>query len=191
MTQILSNRRPLEQAVADAEAFRDLFPPTTYARWEIAGSVRRRRATCGDVEHVVIPAFGDVDLGGGLFPQLERVNLLWFHLDALVRKGEVTKHLYGTRGFSWGEVQRGTDWRGFRHEVYTCDADAWGSNLAVRTGPAQLSKRLVESLKHHGYDHCGGYRVMHVQSGEPVPVRDERQYFDLCGVEWTEPERRG
>jgi DNA polymerase/3'-5' exonuclease PolX len=186
---VTETRRPLAAAIEDAEAFRALFPAACYERWEVAWSVRRRSAFVGDVEHLVIPAFGDVDRGEGLFALPERVNLLWFHLDALHRKGDVEKHWYGS-GHRWGEQQRGVDWRGFRHEIYTADADNWGSNLAIRTGPADLSVRLVSSIKQFGHDHAGGFRVVHVATGRAVPTPDERQYFRLCGVPWAEPAER-
>ncbi len=55
-----SEKRDLASALADAQGFRDLFPPASYERWEFAGSVRRKRLSVGDVEHVVIPAFADI-----------------------------------------------------------------------------------------------------------------------------------
>ena len=83
------SRRPLRKATEDAEAFRALFPASTYERWEIAGSIRRGRPEVGDVEHVIVPRFGAIQITLGLFAESQTVNLLWHHLDGLVRAGTV------------------------------------------------------------------------------------------------------
>lgn len=183
-------RRPHAQALADAEAFRALFPPSTYERWEIAGSVRRRKPEVADVEHVVIPRFGDVQTGTGLFALPERTNLLWFHLDSLMRgMAGLEKHWYGN-GNRWGDKYRGVDFRGFNHEVFTADVANFGSVLLIRTGPADFSERMVTRLRNGGmYRQMDGY-VKHVASGEVVPVADEAAYFALLGMRYIEPERR-
>ena len=182
-------KRDWADAMADAEAFRELFPRQCWERWEFAGSLRRRRPEVGDVEHVVVPAFGEVDTGTGLFGQTERVNLLNFHMDALLRGGVIEKHWYGN-GNRWGEKYRGCSFRGFAHEVFQADADNFGCQMLIRTGPADFSERAVSRLKAGGmYRQQDGY-VRHVASGEVVPVRDEAAYFKLLGVAFIEPERR-
>src|SRR5437870_2820192 len=99
-------KRTNADALADAEAFRALFNPSHYERWEIAGSVRRKCREVGDVEHVVIPRFGPVTSHEGLFAERVTANLLFNQLDQLVRDGTVQKHLYtinhadGTQSFS-------------------------------------------------------------------------------------------
>jgi hypothetical protein len=162
-----SLNRPVSAARAEAEAFRALFAPSTYARWEFAGSVRRRCALVGDVEHVVIPAFGEVVDAGDLFATPRRANLLFERLDELVRGGAAAKHIYGgadvARGtytptsFRWGGRYRGVDYRGACHEIFCADADNWGATLAIRTGPGSYSKMLVVALQRNGCCNSGGY----------------------------------
>lgn len=155
--------RPLAQAVADAEAFRALFPPACYRRWEVAGSCRRGRPVVGDVEHVVIPAWGEVPATSLFAEATDRVNLLWYQLEALERGHVVSKHLYGSNPdtgraiYRWGPKHRGADFRGFNHEIFTADADNWGSVLAIRTGPGPYSRMLVTRLQHNGYMNADGY----------------------------------
>lgn len=148
-------KRTWREAMADAIAFRDLFPSTCYERWEVAGSLRRRVAEVGDVEHVVIPRVGQQR--DGLFGEPKPVNLLWHHLDAMLHGGAVSKHLYGTAGTRWGPKYRGSEYRGRCHEIWTADADNFGAQLAIRTGPGDFSRRLVTSLQGHGYVNDGGY----------------------------------
>src|SRR5689334_8378943 len=95
-------KRSFAEALVDAEAFRDLFEGC-YERWEIAGSLRRMKAEVGDVEHVVIPIFGEVATTSGLFAEKRRANLIWHRLDELVAYRQVTKHLY-SNGFRWGDL---------------------------------------------------------------------------------------
>ena len=184
-----TDKRPLAQARADAEAFRDHFPKECYERWEIAGSIRRGKPEVADVEHVVIPRFGEVDSGSGLFAQKERTNLLFHHLDAMVRGAIVSKHWYGN-GNRWGEKYRGVDFRGFNNEIFCADENNWGAILAIRTGPADFSQQLVTEMLHRKVYRQQGGQVISVLSGEPVPCRDEKTFFEMCGVKFLDAEKR-
>jgi hypothetical protein len=207
----------LADAIAEAQAFRDSFPRDTYERWEIAGSIRRHRPEVGDIEHVVIPAFG-IALGDGLFG--ERTNLLFRELDRRVACGNLRKHLYGGKSPRWGELYRGVDvpWLysgGTLHEFFCADAANWGSVLAIRTGPAEQNPRLMNGLRTNGLRHYQG-RVWLCEpcasccapgdggpiadcpvckgTGDrlvsPVATPDERTLFELAGFPYVEPRRR-
>jgi DNA polymerase/3'-5' exonuclease PolX len=230
----------LHDAVEHARSFRNLFTLDMYEQWEIAGSIRRGKPLVGDIEHVVIPAFGDVDVGGSLFPDYRRVNLLWHRLDELLAAGRVEKALYGdgpTPRTKWGDRSRGVSVSGVTHDLYTADADNWGSVLAIRTGPGGYSKMLVNALQRNGCWNNGGYvwkkteiacrcgwsggymdaKFAAPEPGDPtpkftnghdqavlcprcglgdgiemprIPVPEERDYFRLCNVPWTEPADR-
>jgi DNA polymerase/3'-5' exonuclease PolX len=211
MMSATETKRPYAQALEDAEAFRALFPPATYVRWEIAGSLRRRKSEVGDVEHVVIPAFGDVERGDGLFSTRERTNLLWFHLDSLMRgTAGLEKHWYGN-GNRWGEKYRGVDYRGANHEIFIATVDNWGATLAIRTGPVEFSKRLVTGLlRNHrrnkdgqvwrcrdcptvcpvGTEKCPDCDGTGLIPVEAISVPTEELYFELSGIGFVPPERR-
>lgn len=169
-------KRSLALAAKDAADFIELCAGT-FERWEVAGSVRRQRESVSDIEHVAIPKFGDVPAGGdgGLFA--ERGNLLNARLDQLVKDSVIMKHLYNA-SLRWGEKYRGADFRGFNHEVFQADADNWGPQLAIRTGPADYSKMLVTKLMSRGYRQRDGY------------VRNWQDWCCTCGwagseVEWV------
>ena len=208
---VTSTKRPLAAAQSDAEAMRDLLAGT-YVRWDVAGSVRRQRPEVGDVEHVVQSRTAEVRVG--LFGVERTVNLLHDRLDALVAAGELAKHLYGDSGVRWGDRHRGVSFHGFAHELFIADGANYGPTLAIRTGPAEFSKRLVSGLlcrglrNHEGYVwecdpcpscsdaqadrgidcwRCGRRRLVPARR---VSVPDERAYFELCGVGWIEPEGR-
>lgn len=183
-------KKTLQEATAAAKQFRDLFDPSSYVRWEFAGSLRRNRLHVGDIEHVIEPRFGEVESGVGLFAIKEQANLLFHRLDQLAAKGTVCKHIYGTTGFRWGEKYRGIDFAGFTHEMYLADSANWGAILLIRTGPHEFSRRVVEAFNHGGmYRQQDGY-LRHFASGEVVEVPDEQTYLRLAGMKYVEPGRR-
>ncbi|HEX8913395.1 MAG TPA: hypothetical protein VF796_13625 [Humisphaera sp.] len=157
-TEPETRKRPLAQARADAEAFAALFTRDHVVRWQVAGSVRRREPLVSDVDHVVVPRFGELP-AADLFRTPERTNLLWHHLDALVAGRHVDKWVRANGTVCWGDKQRAVLFRGFKHEVWTADADNWGSVLAIRTGPGEFSHRLVIDLQKHGHANADGYVV--------------------------------
>lgn len=181
-------KRSRAEALKDAEALRAMFPADCYERWEFAGSLRRGRPEVGDVEHVIIPRAGQVR-GDDLFAEPQTVNLLFHHLDALVKGGEVTKHIYGTTGFRWGEKYRGVDYRGFNHELFCADADNFGCIYTIRTGPAEFSQRLVTMMKQRGmYRQQDGYVITQRDGqrvrgggGEGVSVQSRVNVFGQVG----------
>ena len=214
-----TEKRHWKIAMNDAVAFTGMIPRKCYERLEIAGSVRRRRAECGDIELVVIPSYGEADVNLGLFVATEPVNLLWHWLDQQVGSGEITKAIYGTTGFRWGEKYRGCEWNGTRFEFFASTPTTWGSTLAIRTGPADLGPKLVMGLRRNGLRNIDGAvwrcdpcddcrRASEQDCGDPdepkcpkcgdtmltprelESVFEEHRYFDLCGIPYVAPSLR-
>lgn len=183
-------RIPLAEAVVEASAFVALFEGL-YERWEVAGSVRRRKPDVGDVEHGVISKVGTVRVPGEMW---ERGNVPLVHarMDALRVAGTLHKALYGeSQATRYGERYRGVVFRGRRHEMFFADARNFAAQLVIRTGPAEFSERLVTQMKGRGiYRQHEGY-VQSLRDGSIRSVRDERDYFELCGEKWKEPWERG
>ncbi len=184
---------PHDQALAAARAFQSLFDLSFYQRLEFGGSLRRGRLEVGDIEHLIIPATVPVKRPGALFdsdtvsgrPLLSRV-------DELLEAGEIAFHLDRSGHTRWGEKILALLWQGIVHELYLCSADTWGWHMAVRTGPAEFSRRLVTQLGRRGYVAAGGGRlVVQTPLGMRVlPVPDEQTLFRLAGEPYLEPERR-
>lgn len=200
-------KRSLDEALADAKAFRDMFTGA-FERWEIAGSIRRKKPEVSDVDHAVIPKFGEQNTGG-LFGETRTANLLWSRLDQLVTSGVVSKHYYGVNApHRWGELLRGVDFHGAKHEIWTATEANWGSTLAIRTGPAELSQRLVTNIRKQGFrqkdgavwscdrcqctrhDDCKACDGTGLVLREQVAVPTEEHFFRLCGMTYLEPETR-
>lgn len=201
-----------DRASVLAQRFRDLFDGC-YAQWEVAGSIRRRKAQCGDAEHVCISRLVSV-ASNELFATPKPVNAIWKRLEELEAAGTVIRHVYGDTGFRWGEKYRGVEFKGVLQEIYQADADNWGATLAIRTGSAEFSQKLVTGLLRNGHRNykghvwrcepclsdsegfngrhpktcaCEGTKLLPV---EKIAARDEEEYFRLCGIAWTEPEKR-
>lgn len=183
-------KRPIAEALADAEAFKALFPPTCYQRWVVAGSIRRQKPEVGDVEHAVLPAFGPINVGGGLFAETKEGNLLWHHLNQLVANGTLAKHVYGATGYRWGERYRGMDFRGFLHEIWTATETNFGNILFIRTGPAEYSQAIVTQIRNGGrYVQDKGFLV-EVATGNRIPCPDEATYCRYAGIPLLSPTER-
>jgi DNA polymerase/3'-5' exonuclease PolX len=176
-------KRTHREALDDAEAFRAMFPAHFYQCWEFAGSLRRGRPDVSDIEHVVIPRYGEVP-GDDLFGTPKHVNLLWHRLEQLLwcdegddRPDKLAKHLYGVDPVTgegnhrWGAKYRGVDFCGFNNEIFLADPDNWGNVLAIRTGPAEFSHSLMINLQQRGYWQNEGY------------LHDKRDIRCTCG--WT------
>lgn len=157
-------------------------------RIEIAGSIRRRKESVGDIEIVMIPKlyrekdmFGDpsgpiydkIDEGIASYSRSEK-----FGGGALVKKNDGSKYLK-------------------LHET-VCDVQIdlfvvrppaeWGPIFAIRTGSADFSKNLMISLKAHGLRSEDG-RVLDAK-GNHVPCPEEEDFFKAAGVKWRPPEQR-
>jgi DNA polymerase/3'-5' exonuclease PolX len=183
-------KRPLREAEQIADRFRGLFSGC-YRRWEVAGSVRRRRPTVGDIEHVVIGDAGSILDGGLIFPR--EGSLLLERRDDLLRRGLIAKAVYPDGSHRWGERYFGVMFEGHRNEVFVADAQNWGAILAIRTGPAELSLRLVTELKSRGrFRQDKGYvRYANGPSaGDVLAMPTEERFFEVCGIEFRPPWER-
>lgn len=205
-------RLSLDEAVFHAEKFRAMFDPSTYVRWEFGGSLRRRSRDVGDLEHVVIPRIADLP-GEDMFATPAPTNLLLRRLDELAAKLQVARSDYGGGKHRWGEKLRGCDFNILgataRHEVWIAEETNWGGKLAIYTGPADFSKRLVSGLLRNGRRNqlghvwrcetcncdrygpackrCDGTGLVPV---ERISTPTEESFFSLCGIAYTKPEAR-
>jgi DNA polymerase/3'-5' exonuclease PolX len=159
-------------------------------RLEIAGSLRRRRPQVGDIEIVAIPCREP-----SLFPDipgvscLDRLLLEWVQKGRLVRanRGEVLQKFYIPKLLEKGNH--------FTLEIYVSSFERWPVELAIRTGSAEFSHKLVTRRDQGGYlpSDCrieGGWQV--VKDGEgPLTFESERAFIEWACGRWWPPEERG
>jgi len=147
------------------------------SRIEIAGSIRRCKLDVKDIEIVCIPkTLVEPD---GLFDT------------------KIVRHPCFIRAVNdWRKVKGDPDGKytqrvlpcGLNLDLFTATEDNWGLILGIRTGSADFSHRkLACGWVANGYKSIGG--MLH-RDGEPVPVRTERELFEICGVPYVRPVER-
>jgi DNA polymerase (family 10) len=172
------NRIPWSEANAIAEDIAAHLAPHC-SQIDIAGSIRRRRATIGDIEIVCLPLPYDAT---PLFVSgLAIVVNQWPKV-----KGELPCR-YTQRILP----------SGMKLDLFMPDPEGYGLQLAIRTGSADWShKRLATAWVRAGFKSEGGLlrRVLNTGGiyslGPVVPCRTERELFDRIGLKWVEPEDR-
>lgn len=186
---VISKKRPMDRD--RAAQVHEQLTGLLYGSFDemvIAGSFRRGRAFVNDVEEVVRPRFD------------EDVNLLERRIAELVACGELVKpdllqlDTGETRAAPWGEAYKRLHLGDVPIDLFIVpDPDCWGRQLVTRTGPWDFSKALVTPRGMYGFKpiglECRDGGVF-TQGGERIPVRSEREYFDVLEVKWLEPEER-
>ena len=188
---------PLAHAQRVADGLVELLTPVS-ERILIVGSVRRRKPHCGDVELCAIPRVERRDVVGvplPLFgdPDGEVVNLIWEALDGLVQQGRAepgnaktwpAKRIAGAKMLSVFLPRAGC-----KAEVYMPTRETWGCIATIRTGSADFSHALVTTWrKSAAARRFEGGRVW--DGGHVFDTPEERDVFEVCGVQWAEYEKR-
>jgi DNA polymerase/3'-5' exonuclease PolX len=170
-TTIKEKRYPLAEAEAIALKVLEQLKPYCI-RAEIAGSIRRKKADCGDVEIVAIP----LPYSTGLLEDgIASVVNKWTKI-----KGEMN---YGKTKYTQRILPEG-----IKLDLFFAEEGNWGSVLAIRTGSADYShKVLANGWVRQGFKSEGGYLF---RDGERYEVREEKDLFKLIGVRYVEPEDR-
>jgi len=163
---------PLSSALKRATIARAALRPYC-SRVEIAGSVRRKLPRVGEIEIVCKPRH-IVDLFGASVPLHIPGDVLGRH----VTRGERYRQIILPDGI-------------ILDLFIVLPPAQWGVILALRTGSAAFSRRLVSHppfgvLPGEYMVRDGAVRL--VGTGEIVPTPEEEDFFRLCGIEFIPPE---
>lgn len=163
-------RRPLAEAEEIASSIVALLGPHCQ-RIDIAGSIRRRLPTIGDIEIVCLPKPYDPT---PLFRSgIAEVLAGWHKL-----KGELPCK-YTQRKHLSGMVL----------DLFMPDPRGYGLQLAIRTGSAEWCRQvLARAWVKAGFQSKDG--LLRDQAGRIVPTPTEQILFTLIGLDWIEPENR-
>jgi hypothetical protein len=132
----------------------------------IAGSIRRKKESVGDIEIVVEPTTKAALLN---------------RLDVMLANKTIKKAEYGEGSYRWGENYRGLMFMKARIEVFCCDGDNRGYITWLRTGSAEKNTYVMTRLKEAKYPvrFADGY-VWHVSYDKNHPMFDfEAGYAQL------------
>lgn len=138
---------------------------------EIAGSIRRKRPTIGDIEIVCVPKPYDASplFASGL--------------------ATVVNHWEKLRGELPCKYTQRRLPDGIALDLFMVDPNGFGLQLAIRTGSSRWSHEVLASAwVRAGFHSEGG--LLRRRDGSVVLVKSERQLFDLIGLPWTPPEHR-
>lgn len=180
----MTNKReiPLRAAENLALALLEQLAPHC-DRIEIAGSIRRRKPIVGDIELCAVPRYlpnllgpSDTPAFAPVFTRLERDGLL-----TRIKNGPKYKQFHIPA-------------LGCNLDLFLTDAACWPVIFAIRTGPADFSKRLVTQRQFNGLlpnDHrVDQGRVWKYGQPEPLDFADERAFLEFTAGQWIEPEAR-
>lgn len=186
----LGTRMSFGDAYGLAEEVSERLGPTV-DHLKAVGSLRRRRDTVGDIEFLARPHSTADLFGGATTVHLPEVREAMYGLGTWIKGGPRMMQVTDLLG------RLGT-----RLELYlvhpggcTCKdcspwgPAAWGSMLAIRTGPEDLGKYCVSRMRERGFRHAHGH-VRELDSGKIVATDIEEDFFRLAGVECLSPRLR-
>ncbi len=161
-----------EEAKSIADKVVALLEPHCH-RIAIAGSIRREKAECRDIEIVCIPKRFKV--GNGEVPIQEFVDL--------VRSWEKVK------GEPFGKYTQRILPEGIKLDLFMANELNWGLQFAIRTGSADYSfKVLATGWARKGYTSKEG--MLYKADGSVTHIREEKELFDLLGLDYIHPKFR-
>ena len=148
-------------------------------RIEIAGSIRRRKSEVHDIELVAIPR---TVAEPGLFGNQGTRRAPNF-IEAAREIGLIRKGYLGTGRYVQLQLPEEINL-----DLFMARPENWGLIFAIRTGSAAYSHHvLAAAWCRAGYHSMDG---MLVKGFHKIPIREERELFDLIGLPWAEPWKR-
>lgn len=172
---------PIEKALELAFELAYLIKPLCQ-KFEIAGSVRRGEEQCGDIEIVCIPHLKGYTHGKDLFgiPKTSYLNRVINWIDT----NEDSTRIKG------GPKYQKIEYKGVPVDIFMTSREEFGRMLAIRTGPAEYSKKMAARWVQLGYHGKDG-KLIHEQTGERAgPFPTEESFFEFLGWNYIKPEAR-
>jgi len=159
------------------------------SRLIIAGSLRRRKATVGDIEIVYVSRKVE-DKSQDLFEVRER-DQVTIVLEDLIERGVLEKRANIKGAFTFGAANKLLRHvaSGMPIDFFATSEECWFNYLVCRTGGAATNKRIATAAIAKGWkwNNCGkGFSRGH----EIHQVRSEREVFEFVGLPYLEPHQR-
>lgn len=164
-------------------------------RVEIAGSVRRRKETVGDVEICCVPKMGKAR-GAGLFADTElvTVNLLDERMQKLLSLSQAISP--GDKAKNGRKAPFSERYYKFRYAGYPFDLFCviaprqWGIIYCIRTGPKEYSHWIVTHAWTKNKRCVEGELLDLKNDMARIPCPEEIDFYRALELEYVEPEKR-
>lgn len=153
------------QKIAD-EVIKRLSPYCS--KIEVAGSIRRQKATVKDIDLVLIPS----DLWN-----------LEHEINSLARP--FTPKLSGDK------LKRFNYTGGVQIDLYFADEHTWATLLLIRTGSAGNNIRLASLAQKRGWRLKANGEGLFDENGKRIAGDSEESIYEALDLPWQRPEERG
>ena len=177
-----------DEAVPVARELIELLKPYC-ERIEIAGSLRRQKERVGDIELLFIPRFEDRQ--EDMFTTAP-VNLADEKIGQLLRDGVLNKRPSVTGVYTWGSENKLALHvvSGIPVDLFSTDSERWWVALVIRTGSKETNISLTTGAQKRGARLNAYGSGVTWSDGTQTRAESERHVFELCGVEYNEPNER-
>lgn len=193
-------RWPREEALAVAEELVAKLQPFCN-RIMICGSIRRKKATVGDVEIVYVPLGRVVEPDPATFDFFARPKPIWVdeaaeEIDRMLRYDVLEKRLSIEAKEAWGAKNKLARHvaSGIPVDLFAATEESWWNYVVCRTGGAASNTRIAFLAKSMGWKWrpygAGFTRRSGGDAGKLHPVTCERDVFDFVRIPYLEPEDR-
>lgn len=170
---------------------------------KVAGSLRRRKTEVGDIEIVYVPRSGKVR--DGLFEK--DGNLFDAALEELILRRVISPRPNRNGQTAWGGKNKLAVHcaSGIPVDFFATTCPDFWNYLVCRTGSAENNMRIATQAQSRGLKWLpsnGGFQVLDtalagralnrhdLRTGQVLPVRSERDCFELAGMNHLEPWER-
>jgi len=174
------------QARTLAEKIKAVLAPSC-ERIKIAGSIRRKKDTIGDIELVAIPKLKHDLIGPTPTLSTELDDLLTKLVlnDNRLIAGDKSGPLY--KKFHLPAMPQ------LQIDLFITTPEKWPIIFSIRTGSASFSQKIVTQVKKGGLllDHYSVSGGQIWQKGQSINLQSEEEFFNkclMCG--WIEPHER-
>lgn len=156
----------LEEAQRIAEGFCELIRPYC-ERVEIAGSIRRKKESCNDIDLVLIPR--------------DPVKLYEFL---------AYDHQHDMVVVKWGQKLASLTYQGAQVDLYFATPDTWATLLLIRTGSKENNIRLCKVAQARRWSLKANGSGLFDALGNRIAGDSEESIYAALGLQYQQPEER-
>lgn len=182
---------PLEEVLPKAVHLKALLEPYCQ-RIEIAGSIRRKKPTVGDIEILYIPKSGFALMEGDLM-ETEVEDLCEEFVKTLLKDGTMELRRKSDDTTAFGKRVKLLRFRACQTPVdlFRCTPPEWANNLLSRTGGKDNNILIASSALKIGLEWLAfGSGFLNTQTREIIPVSCEEDAYRIVNLPFQPPENR-